>query len=97
MERAKNIDELIERFVKDRNDNRDTEEITSWLRSLRDEIEIQGRVYEIKEMIKYHSKASALAPSEEEKNTHLASIVVLEQRINFLLNPKQTKPTTSAG
>lgn len=95
MDRAQNLEELMDRFVRHSDtDSVSLNEIGVWLQGIRVALETQGRMYEIKEMIKYHTKAAQLSPTEEEKNTHLASIMVLEGRLGFLEQPRETPPIT---
>lgn len=92
VDNAGNFEELVDRFVKSAHDPKTSVDIATGIQDIRNLIEAKGREYEVKEMIKYHTNAARLSPSEEEKNTHLASVVVLEQRLNFLQTHKQAPP-----
>lgn len=92
MDNAKSSDDIIDRFIENRYDNAVTQEIADWLNDIRVAIEKQGRIAELKEMIKYHHHMAEQSFSHEEKNTHLATVVVLEARVSFIEQPRETPP-----
>lgn len=95
MDIAKDANELIERFVMNNRDDEATRnDLVEWLRDMQVAIEKKGRVAELKEMIKYHQRQADFSTSIEEKNTHLATIVVLEARLSYIEQPRETPPIT---
>jgi hypothetical protein len=95
MDSAETFDELLDRFVHSKYDETIGKSVAENLLALRDQIEKQGRLYELREMVKYHHKAMTISKTEDERTTHLADIVVLEARISYLENPRETPPVTS--
>jgi hypothetical protein len=90
-----NEHDLVARFVKNRHDFKTAQDFSNFVADIRDEIEKQGRLYELKEMIRYHLDAADRSQTDDERTTHLADIVVLEARISFLETPRETPPITS--
>jgi len=89
------FDDLLHQFIKSRYDENTSKVLVDQILSLREQIEQQGRLYELREMVKYHQKMADHAKTKDEKNTHIADIVVLEARISYLENPRDTPPVTT--